>query len=131
MTLRWPFVSREVHDAQVTMLRELLIGSKAEYLKACERYDALLGEHRAYVAEIAGLTRPTQVPVAVPRPKREPDQADTAIDFVARDNYPMKRELERYAKTERAKGTEPEKIAAEILAMVRPKPADEEEGFAG
>ncbi len=130
MTMRWPLMFKATAEAREAMLRELCVGAKADYLAACERYDRLLERHDAFVLEVAALTKPTQVPVAAPRVKREPDQADTAIDFVARDNYPMKRELERYAKTERAKGVEAPKIAAEILAMVRPKTV-EEEGFAG
>ena len=127
----WPLMFRATAEAREAMLRELVVGTKADYVRACERYDALLDRHAAYVAEVAALTKPTQVPVAQNKPRREPDQADTAIDFVARDNYAMKRELERYAKTERAKGTEPEKIAAEILAMVRPRNADDEDGIPG
>ena len=124
--MRWPFVSRATHDARDAMLRELLAGTKADYLAACQRYDALLERHASYVAEIAALTKPTQVPVASERKVREPDAADTAIDFIARSDYRLKRELERYAKTERAKGTKVEEIAAEILAMGKPRDTDDE-----
>ena len=124
--MRWPFVSRTAADAREAMLRELLAGTKADYLAACARYDALLERHSAYVAEIAALTKPTQVPVASERKVREPDAADTAIDFIARSDYRLKRELERYAKTERAKGTKVEEIAAEILAMGKPRDTDDE-----
>jgi hypothetical protein len=54
-------------------------------------------------------------PQPVPRVKREPDEADTAIDWRAQGDPAMRRHLERYAKAQRREGMDPKDIAKLIL----------------
>lgn len=123
--MRWPWMAKATHEA--------ILGSRDAFWKGeldamRSRLLAIQDRHDAFVLEIASLTKPTQVPVAAPVPKRVPDESDDAIAFIARDNYPLKRELDAYARAERRKGTDPKAIAAEILAMARPR-EDADEGL--
>lgn len=127
--MRWPFVSRAVADARDAMLRELLAGSKADYLAACARYDALLERHEAFVALVAERTAPNPKPV--PQVKREPDAADTAIEWLARGDMAKRRDLERFARNQRRAGKDPDAIAAEIMGASRRTDDDKDEGVPG
>lgn len=113
--MRWPFVSRAVSDARDAMLRELLAGSKADYTKACERYDALLTKHEAFVAQMVEVATPKPAPVIIPPKPRERDAADGAIDFASAFDPRRRRHLEQFARARRAEGKDAQDIAQEIL----------------
>jgi hypothetical protein len=66
-------------------------------------------------------------PLPVPRVKREPDEADTAIDWRAQGDPAMRRHLERYAKAQRREGLDPKDIAKLILQG--DAVSDEDEGL--
>lgn len=104
----WPFVSRaRLADA----MRD------RDYWQA--RATEAEARERAATQRVVDIalerTAPTPAPVFQPRPKREPDAVDTAIDFVAQGDIPKRRYLERWAKGERRKGREAGDIATEIL----------------
>lgn len=106
-TFRWPWVARSAHEAVVAAKDVLLSGLISELAVARSERAALLDRL---------LAREAPAPVTItPRARREHDAADTAIDFVARGDHVKRRHLERYAKSERAKGTDAEAIAAAIL----------------
>ena len=99
MTFRWPFVHRAQLDATLTLV---------------DHYQGQAAFWRNLYEGV--VTRATPVPTPpVVQPKREPDEADTAIDFVAQGDAQRRRYLERYAKAQRRAGVEPAAIAAAIL----------------
>lgn len=106
--MKWPFVSRARFDDAV---------AAADAWE--DRFDAAEQRARDAEAKLVALalerTAPTPVPMFTPRPKREPDAVDTAIDFIAQGDIPKRRYLERWAKGQRRAGREADDIANEIL----------------
>lgn len=114
--MRFPFVSRAVYED----LRTQLAAEQA-------RFDALLADHRAVLAKYEAVaTAHATPPVIPPREKREEDEADTAIAFVANGDPARRRYLERFAKAERRAGVAPKDIASRILVGDRTAEDDDE-----
>lgn len=115
--MRNPLMFRAVADAREAMLRELLAGSKADYLAACERYDALLAKHEAFVSTIAERATPKPAPIVTPQPVRPRDEADDAIDRATLFNRDprLRRHLEQFVRSRRAEGVASGEIAQAIL----------------
>lgn len=113
--MKWPLMFRAVADAREAMLRELLAGTKADYLAACARYDAMLEKHEAFVLTIAERATPKPAPVVTPIPPRERDEADYAIDTAALFDQRRRRYLERFVRERRQAGVAAGDIAQAIL----------------
>ena len=113
------FLLKSTHDALTAQLRADLAFWREEALAAQQR-------ERDVMARLIEAAKEA-TPVAVPRVKREPDEADTAIDWRAQGDPAMRRHLERYAKAQRREGLDPKDIAKLILQG--DAVSDEDEGL--
>lgn len=120
--MRWPFMLVSTHEALMQAKNEQLSLLTAERVIAIEHGDDMTEKYVALAASLAD--RATQPVAVAPRPRREPDAVDTAIDFVAQGDIPKRRYLERWAKGQRRAGVEPDAIAHEIL---HPRVSDDAE----
>lgn len=93
------------HDRITAQLREDLAYWRAEATAAMQR------EREATLR----LLEKPEVPAIQPRTKREPDEADTAIDWRSQGDPMLRRHLERFARGLRREGVEPKEIADRIM----------------
>lgn len=123
--MRWPFVSRATHealiaakDAEFARMSALFDQMADRFWKMADRCDAL-----------TALAMPKPAPLVTAKPRREPDAVDTAIDWVAGDDLPKRRYLERFTKTLRREGMDATAIAARVMEGDRMSTDDDDAGI--
>lgn len=113
--MRWPFMLRATHDA-------LMQSADARHVAMCDlvqrvttERDSIMAEHRQFVATIAERATPRAIPVTPPKPPRERDSADVAVETAAAFDPRRRRYLEQFVRERRAAGVAAEDIAQAIL----------------
>lgn len=117
------FMLRSTHEAIVAQ-------KDAEFARAMTLVDRAHARLDATIDKYAALLEAKAAPPPVPPPrvKREPDAADTAIEWAAQGDMQRRRHLERWAKGERSAGREASAIADEIMRGTRAPDADDDDG---
>lgn len=122
--MRLPWVSRAMHEALMAAKQNELERAEGARIHAESRYDALMMEHRAFVALVAERTAPAPKPVPV---TQRSDPVAEAIAHKAAGNGALRAHLFRFAAEARSRGASESDIVRRVTDWSQPADVESSE----